>query len=409
MFPLSLAQQRLWFLDQLNPGNPAYNVPFALHLRGNLNPAALRLGVRELVQRHEILRTRFATEAGHPVQVVTANPPIEMPLIDLTAIPDSDRHAEAHRVLTEETGISFNLAAGPLLRLKLIRLAAEEHLLLCVMHHIVCDGWSLGIFTRELSALYDQYSGGQRASLTGLPIQYRDYAKWQREWIADNLFTAQLQFWKQQLAGAPAFLHLPADNVRPAEQTYNGASQVLSIPGQLVHHLADFGRTRRATLFMVMLCRIQNASPRLHRVQRYSGGRSGCGPQPHRTRTSVGFFVNTLVLRTDLSGDPRFSELLLREREVALDAFAHADLPFERLVEELNPARSLSCSPIFQVMFSAVRARKIPKFGDASAVSPYIFNSRTSLFDLSVEFIEDTDKRWWLRVEYATALFGMHE
>ena len=149
------------------------------------------MGVRELVQRHEILRTRFETEAGHPVQVVAADSPIEIPLIDLTAIPNSDRQSEAHRISTEETGISFNLATGPLLRLKLIRLAADENLLLCVMHHIVCDGWSLEIFVRELSALYDQYSGGPRASLTGLPIQYRDYAKWQREWIADNLFTAQ--------------------------------------------------------------------------------------------------------------------------------------------------------------------------------------------------------------------------
>ena len=405
VFPLSLAQQRLWFLDQLNPGNPAYNVPFALHLRGNLNPRALRMGVRELVQRHEILRTRFATEAGHPVQVVTANPPIEMPLIDLTAIPDSDRYAEAHRISTEETGISFNLAAGPLLRLKLIRLAAEENILLCVMHHIVCDGWSLGILTRELSALYDQYSGGPRASLTGLPIQYRDYAKWQREWITHNLFTAQLQYWKRQLAGAPAFLPLPADNVRPAEQTYDGASQILSIPGQLVDHLAEFGRSRRATLFMVMLSVFKTL------LHVYTGSNDILVGVPVAGRTHieleplVGFFVNTLVLRTDLSGDPRFSELLLREREVALDAFAHADLPFERLVEELKPARSLSYSPIFQVMFSAVRARKIPKFGDL-AVSPYIFNSRTSLFDLSVEFIEDTDNRWWVRAEYATALFG---
>ncbi|MGB8538132.1 MAG: condensation domain-containing protein [Acidobacteriaceae bacterium] len=404
VFPLSLAQRRLWFLDHLNPGNPAYNVPFALHLRGNLDPRALQMGVRELVQRHEILRTHFETEAGHPVQVVPPNLPIEITLIDLTEISDSDRYAEAHRIATEDVGFSFNLAASPLVRLKLIRLAAEENILLCVMHHIVCDGWSLGILTRELSALYDQYSGGPRASLSALPIHYGDYAKWQQEWIADNPFIGQLQYWKRKLAGAPTFLPLPVDNVRPAEQTYDGASQVLSIPGQLVHHLAEFGRTRRATLFMVVLSVFKTL---LH-VYTWSNdilvGVPVAGRSHLELEALVGFFVNTLVLRTDFSGDPQFSDLLLQVREVALDAFAHAELPFEKLVEELNPPRTLSYTPLVQVMFSTVKAEEVPKFGSVSAV-PYILNTPKSLFDLSLEFIEDVDDRWWLRVEYATALF----
>jgi thioesterase domain-containing protein len=405
VFPLSLAQQRLWFLDQLNPGNPAYNVPFALHLRGNLNPRALQMGVQELVQRHETLRTRFGTEAGHPVQVVTANPPIEATLIDLTGIAESGRYAEAHRIASQQASIPFNLAAGPLLRLKLIRLAAEESILLCVMHHIVCDGWSLGILTRELSALYDQYSGGPCALLTTLRIQYPDYAQWQREWIANNVLAGQLQYWKRQLAGAPALLRLPLDNVRPAEQTYDGASQVMAIPEQLVHHLAELGRTRRATLFMVMLSVFKTL------LHVYSGSNDILVGVPVAGRSHleleplIGFFVNTLVLRTNFSGDPHFADLLLQVREVALDAFGHAELPFEKLVEELNPVRSLSYSPLFQVMFSAVRVRDTPKFGNLTA-SPYILNTRTSLFDLSVEFIEDTDNRWWVRAEYATALFG---
>jgi len=404
VFPLSLAQQRLWFLDQLHPGNPAYNVPFCLRLKGNLIPDALELSVRRLIQRHEILRTRFEIEAGHPVQVVAPESVIEIPFIDLAGMPISDRPWEAHRVGMGEARLPFNLATGPLLRFKLIRLAADEHLLVCVMHHIVCDGWSLEIFVRELAALYDQYSGGQRASLTDLPIQYGDYAEWQRKSIAGDFLAGQARYWKQKLAGAPTFLHLPADRVRPPEQTYDGASQVIPIPKELVHDLAAFGHTRRATLFMVLLAAFKTL------LHSYTGtddilvGVPVAGRSRIELEDLVGFFVNTLVLRTDLSDDPQFSELLLQEREVALDAFAHADLPFEKLVEELNPTRTLSYTPLTQVMFSAIKVRKYPKFGDVSA-SPYTLNSRTSLFDLSAEFIEDAEERCWLRVEYATSLF----
>jgi thioesterase domain-containing protein len=284
-------------------------------------------------------------------------------------------------------------------------LAADENLLLCVMHHIVCDGWSLGIFVRELSVLYDQYTGGQGAFLAGLPIQYGDYAKWQREWIADDLLTDQVRYWKHKLAGAPAVLHLPADSVRPSEQTYDGATQVLSIPKKLVRNLADFGRTRRATLFMVMLSVFKTLLHSYTGTDDISVGVPVAGRSRVELEDLVGFFVNTLVLRTDLSGDPHFSELVLQVREVALDSFAHADLPFEKLVKELNPVRTLSYTPVVQVMFSTVKVRECPKFGAVSAY-PYILNTRTSVFDLAVEFIEDVNDRWWLRVEYATPLFG---
>jgi thioesterase domain-containing protein len=404
VFPLSLAQQRLWFLDRLYPGNPAYNVPFGLRLHGNLDLGALKWSVGQLIQRHEILRTSFETDAGRPVQVVAADSVIEISFLDLADTPGNDRLWKAHRIGMDEARLPFNLATGPLLRLKLIRLATDEHLLFCVMHHIVCDGWSLEIFVRELAALYDQHTGEQRASLPDLPIQYGDYAKWQREWIADDLLAAQARYWKQRLAGAPAFLHLPADHVRPPEQTYDGASQVIPIPKELVHDLAVLGHKRHATLFMVLLAAFKTL------LHSYTGaddilvGVPVAGRNRIELEDLVGFFVNTLVLRTDLSGDPRFSDLLLQEREVALDAFAYADLPFEKLVEELNPARTLSYTPVVQVMFSAVKVRKYPKFGDVSA-SPYILNSRTSLFDLSVEFIEDAEDRCWLRAEYATLLF----
>jgi thioesterase domain-containing protein/acyl carrier protein len=404
VFPLSWAQQRLWFLDQLHPGNPAHNVPFGLRLHGKLDQGALELSVQKLIQRHEILRTRFETDAGRPVQIVAADSGVEIPLLDLTGITSGDRQSEAHRIGMAEARVSFNLATGPLLRLKLIRLAADEHLLVCVMHHIVCDSWSLEIFVRELAALYGQHSGGQRASLADLLIQYGDYSQWQREWIGGDFLAAQARYWKQKLAGASTFLHLPADNVRPPEQTYEGASQVISVPNELVHELAAFGRTRRATLFMVMLAVFKTLLHSYTAVDEILVGVPVAGRNRVELEDLIGFFVNTLVLRTDLSGDPRFSHLLLQEREVALDAFAHADFPFEKLVEELNPPRSLSYSPVVQVMFSAVKSRKFPKFGDLSA-SPYILSSRKSVFDLTMEFIEDTDDRYWLRVEYATPLF----
>jgi len=403
IFPLSLAQQRLWFLDQLYPGNPAYNVPFGLRLRGNLNPDALELSVRELIQRHEILRTIFETDAGHPVQVV-ADSVIEIPRLDLTGIANGDRQSEAYRIGMAEARVSFNLATGPLLRVKLLRLAADEHLLLCVMHHIVCDSWSLDIFVRELAALYDQHSGEPHASLADLPIQYGDYTRWQREWIAGDRLAAQTMYWKQKLAGAPSFLELPADHVRPLEQTYEGASHVIAIPKELIHDLTVLGRTRLATLFMVNLAAFKTLLHCYTEADDILVGVPVTGRNRIELEDLIGFFVNTLVLRTDLSGDPHFSDLLLQEREVALDAFAHADLPFEKLVEELNPARTLSYSPLVQVMFSAVRARKIPKFGHVSA-SPYLFKNGTSIFDLSVEFIEDVEDHWWLRVEYSTSLF----
>jgi thioesterase domain-containing protein/acyl carrier protein len=404
VFPLSLAQQRLWFLDRLYPGNPGYNVPFGLRLQGNLSPDALNSSIQELIQRHEILRTTFEIEAGHPVQVVAAESPIDVPLLDLTAMSASERQLEANRIGIGEARLPFNLATGPLLRLKLIRLAAEEHLLVCVMHHIVCDGWSLEIFIRDLAALYHQHSGGPGASLADLQIQYGDYAGWQREWIAGELLDEQAQYWKHKLSGAPPFLQLPADRVRPSEQTYNGASQLIFIPHDLVHNLAEVSRARRSTLFMVMLAAFKTL------LHSYTGtddilvGVPVAGRSRVELEDLVGFFVNILVLRTDLSGDPHFSDLLFQVRGVALEAFAHADLPFEKLVEDLNPPRTLNYNPVIQVLFSAVKAKQSPKFGDIST-TPYIFNSTTSLFDLSVEFIEDTEDRCWMRVEYATSLF----
>ena len=404
VFPLSLAQQRLWLIDQLCPGNAAYNVPFAMQLRGKLNVGALQMSVRDLTERHEVLRAHFVNCGGCPVQIVTTNNTIEVTLLDLTGILESSRNAEAYRLATEEVALPFDLAVGPPLRLKLYRLGPEEHLLLCVMHHIVCDGWSLGIFVRELSVLYNQYCDGLRASLPALPIHYGDYAKWQREWVAGNLLSAQLQYWKIRLEGAPLFLPLPADHARPDEQSYDGASQILRIPRELVRQLAEFGRTRRATLFMVMLSVFKALLHSYSGMNEILVGVPVAGRNRMELEDLIGFFVNTLVLRADFSRDPRFEDLLLQVREASVEAFAHADLPFEKLVEELNPPRDLSYTPLVQVMFSTVKVRDFPSFGSVSAL-PFILGTPKSLFDVSFEFIEDVNDLWWLRVVYATALF----
>jgi len=405
VFPLSLAQQRLWFLDQLHPGNPVYNITFGLRLQGNLFQEALESSIRQLIQRHEILRTHFEVESGHPVQVVAPDLALEIPYFDLTDVPGSDRSREANRLAMEDARLPFDLATGPLLRFKLIRVATEEHYLLCVIHHITCDGWSLGIFVRELAALYDRNSEGpSTASLIDLSIQYGDYAEWQRQSIVAGFLNRQVEYWKQKLAGAPPLLQLPADHTRPPEQTHDGANQVTPIPSEIIHDLAVLGRAHKATLFMVLLAVFKTL---VHYYAESDDILVGV-PVTSRPRVEledlVGFFVNTLVLRTDLSGDPSFCELLHREREVVLDAFAHADCPFEKVVEELNPVRTLSYTPVIQVMFSAVKATKFPKFADVSA-SLHMLSAPTSLFDLSMEFIEDLEDRYWLRVQYATQLF----
>jgi thioesterase domain-containing protein/acyl carrier protein len=404
-FPLSLAQQRLWFLDRLYPGNPVYNVPFGLLLKGGLNREALELSVCDLVVRHQTLRTKFATKDSQPVQVVEAGSTIDIPFIDLTGISISERYAKAYSIAIEQARLSFDLSVAPLLRFTLIRLTIEEHLLLCVMHHIVCDAWSVEILIRDLAVLYTQYSSGAQASLPRLAVQYGDYAQWQREWFTSERHGEQVRYWRQKLLGAPLFLNLPTDHIRPLEQSHEGASQVVSVSQALIDGLADCGRSQRATLFMVMLAALQTL------FHCYTGAEDILVGVPVSSRNRVeleeliGCFVNTSVLRGDLSGNPRFCDLLLRVRGTVLDAFANAELPFERLVECLKPERTLSYNPVVQVMLSVVRVKKLPDFGKLSA-RPYPFNSQTSPFDISMQFIEDADDRWWLQITYATSLFG---
>jgi len=404
VFPLSLAQQGLWFLNQLDPGTSAYNVSLGIRLRGNLDRLALGSSLQAIVHRHEILRTTFGVDAGRPIQIVAPDLQLETSLVDLTDADSNERQSEAYRIAAAEVRIPFDLAAGPLLRVRIIRLSGDEHLLICILHHIVSDGWSLEIFIRELASFYGQYSEERKTSIVDLPLQYGDYAKWQQEWISGDFLVKQARYWKQKLAGAAACLHLPTDYPRPAERSYDGASCAISAPKELIHNLAAVGRKQQATLFMVMLAAFKALLYFYTGAEDILVGVPVAGRNRVEVEQLIGFFVNTVAVRTNLAGDPDFIDLLVQVREATLDAFAHDGLPFEKVVEVLNPTRSLSYTPVVQVMFSAVKIRTFPKFGDVVA-SPYVLAPQTSLFDLTMNVIEDAEERWWLQAEYATSLF----
>ena len=351
-YPLSFAQQRLWFLDQMEPDSPTYNVPTAMRINGSINVEALRKTLDALVVRHEVLRTTFASVDGSPVQVITESRSVELPVIDLREWPPAEREVEAQRLIVEHTRLPYNLSQDLMLRALLLRLDEQEHHLLLTMHHIASDGWSTGILYRELATLYEAFSTGKPSPLPELPIQYAAFAQWQREWLQGEVLESQLSYWKQQLGDNLPVLGLPTDRPRPAVQTYRGARQSLALPKTLSDSLQALSRQERSTMFMPLLAAFQAL------LHRYTGqedivvGSPVAGRSRVETEGLIGFFVNTLVLRTDLSGEPTFRDLLGRVREVALAAYDHWDLPFEKLVEELNPDRNLSYTPLFQVVFA---------------------------------------------------------
>ncbi|WP_331875502.1 amino acid adenylation domain-containing protein, partial [Longimicrobium sp.] len=350
--PLSYAQERLWFLDQLEPGSATYNMPAALRLAGALNERALERALGEIVRRHESLRTVFTAVAGSPVQVIAPFAGFTLPIDDLSRLAEADREAAVRRRASEEAARPFDLAAGPLFRAALLRLGHEDHVLLLSAHHIVSDGWSTGVFFREMSALYAAYRDGRESPLPELPVQYAEYAVWQREQLAGELLDRQLAYWKQRLAGAPELLELPTDRPRPPVRTYQAASVPVELSPELLERLQALGRNEGTTLYMTLLSAFQVLLSKYAGVDDIVVGSPIAGRTRGEVETLIGFFVNTLVLRTDLSGDPSFRETLRRVREVTLSAYEHQDVPFEKLVEELQPERSLSHSPLFQVMFT---------------------------------------------------------
>ncbi|MFP2963496.1 amino acid adenylation domain-containing protein, partial [Myxococcus sp. 1LA] len=386
--PLSFAQQRLWFLDQLEPASSSYNLPVAVKLTGALRIEALEQAFTTLTLRHESLRTTFNSRDGAPVQVIAAEPSIPLRVVDLSARADSERTSEAQRLLEQEAEHPFDLTRGPLLRTALLKLSAQEHVLVVVMHHIVSDGWSMGILVREVAALYEAYSQGLPSPLPELPLQYADHAVWQREWLQGEVLEAQLTWWKDQLLGASQALELPTDKPRPAVQTFRGSRRDAQWPHALWASVNALAHREGATPFMVLLAAFQTV------LSRYSGQDdvSVGSPIANRTRTEteglIGFFVNTLVLRARLSGNPTFRELLAQVRERTLGAYAHQDIPFERLVEELKPARDLSRSPLFQVMFVLQNTPSVELHLPDLTLSGMVGESHTSKFDLTLELNE---------------------
>jgi amino acid adenylation domain-containing protein len=401
---LSFAQQRLWFLNQLEPGSAAYNIPVAVRLRGRLRVSALEQSLKEIVRRHEALRTSFSQVNGQPVQVVHETTGMNLSVTDLRGLEERQREVEARRLAGEEARRGFDLAHGPLVRASLLRLAEEDHVLVLTLHHIVSDGWSMGVLIREMAALYEAYSKGRASPLQELPIQYADYAFSQRQWLTGELLDEHLHYWKQQLGGSLPVLELPSDRPRPVVQSRRGASHSFELSASLSAGLRKLSREQGVTLFMTLLGAFQVFLMRLSGEPDVVVGTPVANRTRVETESLIGFFVNTLVLRTDLSGEPSFEEVLRRVREVCLGAYAHQDVPFEKVVEALEPDRSLSHAPLFQVMFALQNTPRQELTLAGLSLTPLTIESKTAKFDLTLAFV-DTDEGLRGAVEYNVDLF----
>jgi amino acid adenylation domain-containing protein/non-ribosomal peptide synthase protein (TIGR01720 family) len=406
-FPTSFAQQRLWILDQLVPGNPFYNIFSMLPLRVE-NVAVLERALNEIVKRHETLRTTFSTSDGQPVQVISAALKLTIPVVDLRDMPPSQCLAAVQKLTQEEASRPFDLARGPLVRATLVKRPDADSLLLLTIHHIISDGWSMRLFFRELVTFYQSLLTGRPASLSKLTLQYADFAVWQRDWLKGEVLDRQLDYWRQQLEGVP-FLRLPLDRPRPTIKSYGGARLPVHLPDELVRPLRSLCQSEGVTMFMLLLAAFQLL------LSRYSGqddvavGSPIAGRNRGEIENLIGFFVNTLVMRTDLSGDPTFRELLQRVRNMASAAYAHQDLPFEMLVESLQPDRDLSRNPLFQVIFQLLNnpsfAGASPSWEPAPATLPAVeTHSGTAKFDLEFSLFEDAQGLLG-HFEYSTELF----
>ncbi|MBW4537641.1 MAG: amino acid adenylation domain-containing protein [Myxacorys chilensis ATA2-1-KO14] len=401
--PLSFAQERLWFLDQLEPGNPFYNLAATVRLVGHLNIAALHQSLNALVERHEILRTRFDIVDGQPIQIISAAR-VDLPIIDLSNVSSTEQESEVRRLSLEQARSSFDLQQGSLLRGQLVSLSKHEHVLLLCAHHIIFDGWSTDVFLQELASFYQTFLDQTPSPLPALPIQYADFATWQRQWLQGEILDAQLTYWKQQLSGSLPVLNLPTDFPRPPMQTFHGARRAFVLSQPLHQALLKLSQQEDTTLFMTVLAAFKTL------LHRYTGQEDILVGTPiaNRNRAEleglIGFFVNTLVLRTDLASNPSFRELLSRVRQVALEAYAHQDLPFEKLVEEVQPERDLSYSPLFQVSFVLQNALTQALSLSDLTLSLKEVDTEVARFDLTL-FVEETAEGLVGTLEYNADLF----
>ncbi|HEY2515677.1 MAG TPA: amino acid adenylation domain-containing protein, partial [Polyangiaceae bacterium] len=398
---LSYAQERLWFLDQLEPGDPSYVIALATELRGAVDVEALRRAVEEVIHRHEALRTTFPSDDGQPRQAIQAPPAWELPLLDLSA--RSDVETEVRRLAAEDARRPFELARGQLIRTTLLRTAACEHVLLLAMHHVVSDGWSMGVFARELGELYGAFARGAPSPLEPLPLQYADFAAWQRAWLGGGELARQLDYWKTQLAGVP-FLDVPTDRPHLPERSGRGAEHRFRISAACADALRAFSRREGVTLFMALVAAFDAFLARYSGQDDIAVGTPIANRTRRETESLIGFFVNTLVLRTDLSGDPSFRVLVERVKRVALDAYAHQDAPFEKVVEEVAPARDLSRTPLFQVMFALATPGREAAWTGLEA-TPLARNETTSPFDLILDVVEHEEGALGAAFTYSADLF----
>ena len=402
--PLSFAQQRLWFLDSLEPGTSTYNIPFAVRLTGPLAIGALAAALNEVVRRHEVLRTSFTQINGRPTQVIAPEAHVTLEVENLEELPSAERDAQARRLAEEEARRPFDLSTGPLVRARLLQMGDEEHIVLFTMHHIVSDGWSMGVLVREVNALYEAFASGRPSPLSELPIQYADFAVWQQQWLARDSMQPQLEYWKQRLADAPSSLPLPADSPRATAESDKGAEQTVLLSQSLSERLRSLSGSEGASLFMTLLAAFKALLSRYTQQYDIVVGMPIANRDRLETEGLIGFFVNTLVLRTDLSGDPTFAELLGRVRETTLGAYAHQNVPFERIVEELQPEREGGNNPLFNVLFNFVntpqREHGIAGLGTESVR----LADPQSQFPLTI-VIEDIGHRLAVRALYQAELF----
>jgi amino acid adenylation domain-containing protein len=401
--PLSFSQQRLWFVDQLEPGNPAYNIFAAIRLSGRLDVVALEQSINEVLRRHEIMRTSFAAIDGQPVATISMPGKISLPVEDLSEVPEADRDEEVTRRAVAESRRPFDLARAPLLRVSLLLPGEDEHVLLLTMHHIISDGWSIGVLLREMASLYEAFSNGQPSPLGELPIQYADFAYWQREWLRDEVLDTQLAYWRKQLANIPSLMALPTDRRRLDLQSYRGARQSKHFPVESYEALKALSRRQGVTVFVTLLAAFKML------LRRYTGqddlvvGSPIAGRNLIETEGLIGFFANTLLFRSDLSGNPSFSELLERVRDLTLNAYANQDVPFEKLVEELQPKRHANYMPLAQVQFSLQTATEVLEVHGLK-MSRLTIDNGTAMFDLTLNMTETVDGLSGT-MEFSTDLF----
>ncbi|MDF5727061.1 MAG: condensation domain-containing protein [Rhizonema sp. PD38] len=402
-YPLSFAQQRLWFLDRLQPGNPFYNISIVVHLKDVLNVTVLEQSFNEIVRRHQALRTAFTTVERKPMQVICPDLRLTLPVVDLRNIPEIHRVAEVQWLATQEARQPFDLTQGLLLRVTLIQCTEQEYIMLLTMHHIVSDGWSMGVLFRELTVLYQVYSNGQPSPLPELPIQYAHYTIWQRQWLQGEVLESQLTYWKKQLDNLP-ILQLPTDHPRPAVQTFQGRRQSVVLSESLTDALKVLSQQQEVTLFMTLLATFQMLLHWYTDQEEIVVGTDIANRNQAKTEPLIGFFVNQLVLRINLSENLTFDELLKRVRKITIGAYAHQEVPFDKLVEVLNPQRTLDRTPLFQVKLVLQNVAMPPLAVPGLAVSVSEVDSQTAKYDLLLNLTE-TEQGLMGWMEYSTDLF----